>query len=234
MNYDNEKIVIKNKIDYEVEDLKLPSSIIKSPLGNGIHLRSVMGETIKDEIDIFEKKEIKNFNQKLLDSIISPKAKRLGTSLTSANKLLKRLESIKSTEKQRDISLDKIEEIKEKEKEGKIKEIEYEELIDDLNKNLKIKKSPSTATERRKFFMRNKFDKNYYKKLNHAVLGSIAEVQLENKRNIENKIKEYVSEYNKQFEDMTFRKKDRKYEHSTQEYRDYLAQMREDVLNLNP
>ena len=69
--------------------------------------------------------------------------------------------------------------------------------------------------------------------MSHAVLGSIAEIQKENKEDIFYKIKEYVNEYNKQYEDMTFRKKDRIYDHMTDEYKEHLAKLRSGILNLN-
>ena len=122
-------------------------------------------------------------------------------------------------------------EIKEKDEKKEIEDIEEERK----DNNLKLKdKILSSTNENNKCFRKNSIERNYYKKLNHTVLGSIAEVQKENKANIENNINKYVVEYSKQFDDMTFRKKDRKYEFTTKEYKDNLVKMRQNILKLNP
>lgn len=222
LDFKGEKIVMKNKIDYDIEDLKLPCSIIKSPIG--VSLKTVLGDSIKN--DIFEKKKIKDFDKKIFDNIISPKARRIGTSLNSASRILNTYRSFKSEGNENKIK--EIKEIKESKNEEK------EELEEDVYKINKSDKNVSTAGKKQEFFKRNSYVKNYYMKMNQAVLGSMSEVQLENRNNIEVRIKEYVEEYNKQFDDMTFRKKDRKYEYSSKEFKEYLAQMRTNVINLNP
>jgi hypothetical protein len=250
--YNNEKIVMKNKIEYDIiEDLKLPRSIVKSPITGNINIRNLLDKNesiingnknkyynniktnnyidLDTYIDLKLCKNSQNLKGKFFDNLISPKAKRIETSLYSDINILNRNETNSENKISNEIEFNE----KKESNDGKVDFKNSDEILNKIKMKKANKKNENIPNIKNniEFFPKKYSDKNYFKKCNHAVLGSIADIQLENKKIIENKIKEYVQEYNKQFDDMTFRKKDRKYNHTSKEYIQYLAEMRNNIIN---
>ena len=85
------KIVMKNKIEYPLENLKLPPSVVKTHLGKGVDIKTVLGENSKN-FQLEKKESIKNLNRKINSRFSNianlSNIRRLGTSLNSVSKIL--------------------------------------------------------------------------------------------------------------------------------------------------
>ncbi len=230
INIENQNIILKNKLEYTIDKFDFSRSKTIDPLKKKkgrFEMKSLFGSDIK-KID--DKLNIRNFG---LEYSISNKNSGNPYKNTTINSDLLHLRS------NLDIGVDTP--FYDNKKESPLKKINLKKLSKKANDiitnnnqfDLINTNSDNSNSNTRNYKLNYSIDKNHFKVQNHAVIKAITEIQKENLELIKTKITDYVQEYNKRFTDFTFKKKRENFI-ETNEYKENMKKMRQEILNINP
>ena len=185
LNFGDKNVFLKNKLEYSKED----------------------NNTNKDNLNLSYLRNSERFELKYLLPNHNPSPNNSATSGYKKINIIKNQNSFRKFNSKDFSKRSKIYEKYTKESENELNE-KKSYIIDEKNySNQKNYSVVNNSINKSQSTVKNRIDRNYFKKISLIILGSLMEVQNEYLGDKEKKINDYVFEFNKQFEDFSLKKK---------------------------